>query len=472
MATRIRSSRHYGDSSITTPKIANAAITSEKIADLSVGTSKIVNSSVTGVKLADASISTGKMVDGSVTAPKLASDSVETSKILDANVTASKLADGAVTTDKIANGAVTTSELGNGAVTEGKLGDASVTGGKLAANSVSTDKIINGSVTGDKLAGDSVDGSKIADNSIGAEHISDNSVDGAAIQNGSISETHLGTALAAKVNNSLSRIVKDFAPNSDCDDSNTHASVALSDWEVGDKAMVGSMWFHINTSDADPANHVFEIYRNVKSDTRAAQWVNTSIDSSELGDLAFKNQSQLETDINIAIARVSGLQGTLDGKANDADVVKKAGDPQTITSQITATQAIIAQGGVTGNVTGNVTGQTSDLSNHLGTLAGAEENKYVDAAELAAKLTTIDTNLGNKADDFSTQVYEATGDGATTVYTFGASTDVNMQVTVFVGGIRMKAGDDYTLAADAITLAFTPEAGEFVAVERLYREGN
>lgn len=472
MATRIRT-RFYGDQSVTTPKIADAAITSDKIADLSISNSKLAGSAVDTTKLADNAVSTSKIIDANVTTDKLADASVTTDKLASGAVTAVKIGDGAVTTAKVANSAITSTELAVDSIVEAKIANGAVTGGKLAANSVSTDKIIDGSVTGAKLAGDSVDGSKIADGAIGAEHISDNSVDGAAIQNGSVSEAHLTAAAQAKLNNSLSRITKDFAPDADCDASNTHASVAQGDWTVGDKAMVGSMWFYIDASDADPANHVFEIYRCVKSDAGAAQWVNTTIDSTELGDLAFMNQTLLEQNINIAIARVSGLQSALNDKANDSEVVKKAGDPQTITSQITTTQAIIAQGGVTGNLTGNVTGQVSDLSNHLGTLAGGEEDKYVDAAELAAKFDELEDSINAAATDFETQTYEATGDGATTSYSFGTDSDVNLLLTVFVGGIRLKSGDDYSLTnAGTVQFAFTPEAGELIAVERMYRLGN
>lgn len=71
------------------------------------GSEKLVNASVTTGKLANASLTTDKYVNLSVTAAKLAADSVTTSKILDANVTTAKLAPLAVTNDKVADGTLT-----------------------------------------------------------------------------------------------------------------------------------------------------------------------------------------------------------------------------------------------------------------------------------------------------------------------------------------------------------------------------
>lgn len=471
MATRIKT-RFYANGSVTTEKIADAAINSDKIADNAVGTSKISDGAVTDVKLAADAVSTSKIVDGNVTTIKLADDAVATAKLADAAVTGVKLADGAVTGAKIANDAVGSSELGANAVIEAKIAANAVTGAKIAANAVSTDKIMNDAITADKIAGDSINADKIADLAIQAEHMSDNSVSGSTIQAGVLQESHLAPALAAKVNNTLSRITKDFAPDADCDSALTHANVAAGDFSVGDTVMEGTLWFYTDESDADPANHIHEIYRCVKDDVGAAKWVNTTVDSSELKDLAFTTKSELETTIEIGQDRVTGLTTALGAKANDADVVKKAGPAQSITSEITFTQAIQATAGLVGNVTGNVTGQVSDLGNHLGTLAGAEENKYVDAAELAAKFQAIESDIATKANTLLFGVHPFTADGSTTTFTFGAATDDNQLVTVFVDGVRMRKDTDYSITNDQVTISFALNAGDYVDVERIYRLGN
>jgi len=87
------------DGSVTTAKIANDAITADKLApdvsftpaDGSITAAKLANNAVTTAKLADANVTTAKLADANVTAAKLANNTVTTAKLADANVTAPKI---------------------------------------------------------------------------------------------------------------------------------------------------------------------------------------------------------------------------------------------------------------------------------------------------------------------------------------------------------------------------------------------
>lgn len=81
------------------------------LADGSVTTPKIADSAVTENKLASQSVSSKKIKDATIGASKLGANSVTTSKIADKAVTFEKLDDNSVTTSKIEDGAVTTKKL-------------------------------------------------------------------------------------------------------------------------------------------------------------------------------------------------------------------------------------------------------------------------------------------------------------------------------------------------------------------------
>jgi hypothetical protein len=99
--------------------------------------------------IADGSVTTAKIANDAVTADKLAPDVSFTPA--DGSITAAKLANNAVTTDKLANNAVTTAKLADANVTTAKLADANVTTAKLANNAVTTAKLADANVTAPKI---------------------------------------------------------------------------------------------------------------------------------------------------------------------------------------------------------------------------------------------------------------------------------------------------------------------------------
>ena len=199
------------NSAVTTQKIADAAITNDKVApglsygklvDVPValpptGTAGgdlggsypapvIATGAVGETKIADGAVSTLKIQDGAIISLKLADGSVLTAKIADAAITTAKIEDGAVTAAKLANGAVTNDKIASveyskltgapaalppsgaaggdlendypnptikaGAITEGKIAAGAVTSAKLAPEAVGTAAVGNNAITNEKIA--------------------------------------------------------------------------------------------------------------------------------------------------------------------------------------------------------------------------------------------------------------------------------------------------------------------------------
>ena len=81
--------------------------------------------------------------DASITTTKLADDSVTSEKINNGAVSSDDLADDAVVTSKIADNTILSDDLSNNAVTTDKLNNDAVTQTKIADNSVGSDQVIS-----------------------------------------------------------------------------------------------------------------------------------------------------------------------------------------------------------------------------------------------------------------------------------------------------------------------------------------
>jgi len=206
---RLTDARTPIDTSVTTAKIADNAITEPKLSAANIPTSGQILSfngtnftwvaqptgtatdptmggSLTGTA------SNAQLVPNAITATELASNAVTTVKITDANVTTAKIADNAVTEPKLAasntpttgqvlsyNGttlAWATPATGSGDPTLGgdltgtasaaQIASGAVGTTELASNAVTTVKITDANVTTAKIADANVTSAKIADNSV------------------------------------------------------------------------------------------------------------------------------------------------------------------------------------------------------------------------------------------------------------------------------------------------------------------
>jgi len=129
----------FSQTALNTP--ASDTVTTSTIADANVTSAKLASNSVTTVKITDANVTTAKLADNAVT----------TAKITDANVTTAKIADSAITSAKISDGTIATADIADDAVTSAKLdtnidiaGTLDVTGATTLDSTLS----VSGNITG------------------------------------------------------------------------------------------------------------------------------------------------------------------------------------------------------------------------------------------------------------------------------------------------------------------------------------
>lgn len=137
------------DGQVTTPKLADGAVTTVKIGNSQITSAKIVDGTIATADLADSSVTSVKIADGTIVAGDLASNAVTTVKILDANVTTAKVADSAITSAKIADGTIVTADLADSSVTTAKIVDGTITNVDISATAaIALSKLETGRVRG------------------------------------------------------------------------------------------------------------------------------------------------------------------------------------------------------------------------------------------------------------------------------------------------------------------------------------
>jgi len=157
--SRLTDTRIPTDSSITDSKVAsNAAINADKISDGTTNKVYTITDKTKLSNIARVGISgdyndlinrptngTVDIADGTVTTTKIASAAVTEVKLADGSVTSSKLATSSVTTDKLAAGSIVAAKLATASVGVTHLVDGAIVNAKVSTSAaISADKIADG----------------------------------------------------------------------------------------------------------------------------------------------------------------------------------------------------------------------------------------------------------------------------------------------------------------------------------------
>ncbi|MDO9535097.1 MAG: hypothetical protein Q7J85_07135 [Bacillota bacterium] len=197
---------NLADASVTTAKLATNSVTTLKIVDAAVESVKLATACITSAKVASEAIGSSHLQDALITTAKIANFAVSTDKLADLLITAGKLATNAVTETKILNSAITNVKLADSAVDTAKLNALSVTAAKLAASSIGDAKldrttdpiligtadIVNASITSAKIGALAVGSAAIAGAAITNAKIGNLAVDSAQIADAAITSAKIG----------------------------------------------------------------------------------------------------------------------------------------------------------------------------------------------------------------------------------------------------------------------------------------
>lgn len=198
---------HIQENAVATGKIANEAVTMDKLhADVktAISAGDVGVDEIKSAMIADADGENEQDTTKGlgIKTPHIQDNAVATGKIANEAVTEEKIADEAVTMDKLnpeVKNAISAAEAGDEVVTTGKIANGAVTPEKLdrsyAQSPIKTNDIDDEAVTNEKLREEAVTKEKIARDAVRTHHIADDAVTQAKVTQDAISIKELKTTM-------------------------------------------------------------------------------------------------------------------------------------------------------------------------------------------------------------------------------------------------------------------------------------
>lgn len=201
------------DAAVAAGKIAASAVTETELANIAVTVAKIADNAVTTAKIDALAITSGKIAAGAVTAGKIAALSISAGDIAAATITGAKIAAGTIQAVNIAAGTITSNEIAALTITASNIAAGTITGSKIAATTITASNIAALTITSSEIAANAITSGKINTGAVTATAIAADAVTAVAILAGAVTASKISVATLSAITADLGTVVTGLINN-------------------------------------------------------------------------------------------------------------------------------------------------------------------------------------------------------------------------------------------------------------------
>jgi len=294
------------DGGITTSKLANDAVTTDKILDATILNADVADNAINSSKIENETILSEDIVDGTIVTADVADDAITKDKInIDiAGTGLIQAGDGSLEVDGTAfdgDGNITSTHLNVGGDSNALLGDVTI---EINANAVGTTEIADDAVTTDKILDATILNADVADNAINSIKIENETILSEDIFDGTIATADVADGAITNV-----KLDKTNIPLSGFAD-------AATDVSLGSNKLINV----VDPTDAQDA--ATKIY--VDTEIAASEQIIVSTDTNNditagVDNGAYYDDATLQTNIANNVTAITTVQSDVDQNEADAD---------------------------------------------------------------------------------------------------------------------------------------------------------
>jgi hypothetical protein len=202
------------NNAITVNKILNDSINADKIADNAVTTAAIISNAINSDKIANNAVTSNEIAANTIVANNIQANAIGANEIAADAITANEIATDAVTANAIQAGSVGANEIAANSITAGEIAADAITASEIAVDAVEASSIKAGAVTTNKIEALAITAETIAANAIISDKIATNAITSGKLLitgTGNVSEVITPAYIGAPTTAALATVIGDVA---------------------------------------------------------------------------------------------------------------------------------------------------------------------------------------------------------------------------------------------------------------------